>query len=136
MQAGFYYFRRTVAVTLKRKKQKEKRPDSPEQVALLEELKGVAEKLGIVVREERLLREVGYRVRSGRCRVGEEEVIFLDRNLPIDSHIDVMIDELAVRGYEDVYLSPATRSLLDRAAARVAALSEMTADGEVESFGG
>ncbi len=123
-------------MTLKRKKQKEKRPDSPEQVALLEELKGVAEKLGIVVREERLLREVGYRVRSGRCRVGEEEVIFLDRNLPIDSHIDVMIDELAVRGYEDVYLSPATRSLLDRAAARVAALSEMTADGEVESFGG
>lgn len=123
------YFRRTV----KRKaKSKPKRPEpKPEQVAMLEELKTAAEKLGMKVREERLLREVGYRVRSGRCRVGEDQVIFLDRNTPIESQIDVLIDELASGDIDQVYLSPAARSLLDRAAQR-----EAIEDGEGDALGG
>lgn len=97
---------------MKRKKAAEK----PGQTAILDELKAVAAKLGLVVREEKLLREVGYRVRSGRCRVGEDQVIFLDRNTPAESQIDVLIDELAAHQVDRVYLSPATRALLDRAA--------------------
>ncbi len=100
-------------------KGKGKKPaPNPEQLAMLDELKGAAEKLGLKVREEKLLREVGYRVRSGRCRVGEEEVIFLDRNTPTDSQIDVLIEELADRELDQVYLSPAARTLLERAARR------------------
>ena len=98
---------------------------------MLEELKTAAEKLGMKVREERLLREVGYRVRSGRCRVGEDQVIFLDRNTPAESQIDVLIDELASRDIDQVYLSPAARSLLDRAAQR-----EAIEDGEGDALGG
>ncbi len=40
----------------------------------------MARRSGVRVREETLLREVGYRVRSGSCRVRGEEVIFLDRH--------------------------------------------------------
>ena len=86
-------------------------PVAAGELALLEELKSAAERLGIRVREEALLREVGYRVRSGRCRIRDAEVIFLDRGLNLSAQIDVLVDELAGRPLEAVYLSPAARAL-------------------------
>ncbi len=121
-----HYFSGTVKGKAKRKKPVIR----PEQAAMLEELKAVAVKLGMQVREERLLREVGYRVHSGRCRVGEEQVIFLDRNTPADSQIDVLIEELASSDIEKVYLSPAARTLFDRAVRR-----EPDEDGEGDALG-
>jgi hypothetical protein len=98
-------------------RQGEKQSNSTsQQLALLEELKMVATRLGFEVREEKMLREVGYRVRSGSCRVRETQVILLDRGLPVSAQIDILVDELAGRPLEDVYLSPAARRLLDRAA--------------------
>ncbi|MBP1684061.1 MAG: hypothetical protein H6Q33_204 [Deltaproteobacteria bacterium] len=91
------------------------RPASQE-LALLDELKTVATRLGFEVREEKLLREVGYRVRSGSCRVHETHVILLDRGLPLTAQIEVLVEELAHRPLDDVYLSPAARRLLERAA--------------------
>jgi len=92
----------------------------PQLAVLLDELKALAVQLGFAVREEKLLREVGYRVRSGSCRVRDAQVIFLDRGLPPAVQIDILVEELAGRPLEDVYVSPAARSLLDRAAAAVA----------------
>ena len=57
------------------------------QLALLDELKAAAEKTGLRVREERLLREVGYRVRSGRCRLADDQLLFIDRTLPVTAQI-------------------------------------------------
>ena len=82
--------------------------------ALCEELKEVARRLGVKVREEVLLREVGYRVRSGGCRVRGEDVIFLDRHLPPAERIQVLLDELAGRDLESLYVSPELRRLLTR----------------------
>jgi hypothetical protein len=82
--------------------------------ALCEELKEVARRLGLQVREEILLREVGYRVRSGVCKVRGEDVIFLDRNLPPDERVQVLLEGLAGRDVETLYLSPALRRLLER----------------------
>jgi hypothetical protein len=82
--------------------------------ALCEELKEVAARLGVQVREEVLLREVGYRVRSGGCRVHGEDVIFLDRNLSVGERVQVLVDELAARNLEQVYLPPDVRRLLER----------------------
>ena len=113
---GLLYFPDTVG--WKAKKKGKGPAERPEQTAILDELKAAAAKLGLKVREEKLLREVGYRVRSGRCRVGEEEVIFLDRQLPPELQIDVLIDELADCDLDQVYLSPATRKILDRVARR------------------
>ena len=87
---------------------------SQRDAALCEELKEVARRLGLQVREEILLREVGYRVRSGLCRVRGEDVIFLDRNLPPDERVQVLLDGLAGRDVETLYLSPALRRLLER----------------------
>ena len=89
---------------------------------LLEELKAVALGLGIRVREERLLREVGYRVRSGACRLRESDLVLLDRGLPPSAQIEVLADALIGRAIDTVYLSPAARRLLDsRSVAGVAA---------------
>ena len=74
----------------------------------------MARRLGLQVREEILLREVGYRVRSGLCRVRGEDVIFLDRNLPPEERVQVLVHGLAGRDVETVYLSPALRRLLER----------------------
>lgn len=103
---------------------------SARQLALLDELKAAAEKLGLRVREERLLRDVGYRVRSGRCRVGTDEIIFLERGLPVEAQIDVLVDELTGRPLDDIYLSPAARALMERVAAR-----ESERDGGREAHG-
>jgi hypothetical protein len=81
---------------------------------LCEELKDLARRLGIQVREETLLREVGYHVRSGACRVRGEAVIFLDRGLPASERIHVLVDGLVGRDIDAVYLSPTLRRLLER----------------------
>ncbi len=82
--------------------------------ALCEELKEVARRLGVQVREETLLREVGYRVRSGACRVRGEEVIFLDRSLPPAERVHVLVEELGSHDVDTLYLTPALRRLLER----------------------
>jgi hypothetical protein len=81
---------------------------------LCEELKEVARQLGVQVREETLLREVGYRVRSGACRVRGEDTIFVDRSLPPGDRVQVLLDGLAGRDVEGLYLSPEVRRLLER----------------------
>jgi len=85
--------------------------------ALCEELKEVARRLGVQVREEVLLREVGYHARSGACRVRGEDMIFLDRSLPAAERIHLLVNALAGRDLEPFYLSPALRRLLERASA-------------------
>ena len=82
--------------------------------ALLDELKQLAERLGVKVREEVLLREVGYRVRSGACRVRGEDVVFVDRHLGAPERVDVLVAALEGRDIEPHYLSPALRRLFER----------------------
>jgi hypothetical protein len=82
--------------------------------ALCEELMGLADKLGIRVREEILLREVGYRVRSGLCRVRGQDVVFLDRHLGAGERMEVLLTALEGRDLETQYVSPALRRLLER----------------------
>lgn len=82
--------------------------------ALLEELKALAKQLGIRVREEKLLREVGYRVRGGSCRVREQEMVFLDRDQPTSERIEVLLDELTRRNVDTEQLSPSLRRLFSR----------------------
>jgi len=84
--------------------------------ALCEELKELARRLGVQVREEVLLREVGYHVRSGGCRLHGEDVVFLDRQLPAAERVQVLVEHLAGRDFETYYVTPALRRLLERRA--------------------
>jgi hypothetical protein len=63
----------------------------------LNELIDAARQMNIEVRTEKLLREVGYRARSGRCRVNGQELILIDRDTPISDQIDFLSAELAPR---------------------------------------
>jgi hypothetical protein len=81
--------------------------------ALCEELKQLATRIGVQVREETLLREVGYHVRSGACRVRGQEMIIIDRNLAPSDRVDVLLAGLAGHDFETHYLSPALRSLVE-----------------------
>lgn len=98
-------------------KRKEPAASKIDQEKLLEELKQLAGQLGYEVRQEKLLREVGYHVRSGSCRVRETNIILLDRSLPVNAQIDVLVEELSGSRFDDVYLSPEARRLLEGAAA-------------------
>ena len=63
--------------------------------ARLQELIAAAKQKNIEVRTEKLLREVGYRARSGRCRVMGQDVILLDRDAPVGDQIDFLASALA-----------------------------------------
>lgn len=80
--------------------------------ATLQELKSAAQALGFEVREEELLREVGYRARSGACRVGTTRVILLDRRASGEERIEALCAVLADQDLERVFLSPALRMRL------------------------
>lgn len=82
--------------------------------AILEELKGLATRVGLEVREERLLREVGYQVRSGSCRVREQNLLFVDRELPPASRLEILLEELSRRDLGEVYISPELRRILGK----------------------
>jgi sulfur carrier protein ThiS len=91
-----------------------KRQDIGTAERMVEELKGAARTLGFEVREEELLREVGYRARSGACRIGEQRVIFLDRALSPADRVEVLSAALAGHDLESVFLSPALRARLNQ----------------------
>jgi hypothetical protein len=82
--------------------------------AILAELKSLASRIGFEVREERLLREVGYQVRSGSCRVREQNLFFLDRDLPAAHRMEALLEELSRRDLGEVYVSPELRRILGK----------------------
>ncbi|HEY7716729.1 MAG TPA: hypothetical protein VIE90_19600 [Candidatus Binatia bacterium] len=67
------------------------------QEARLQELILSAKRLNIQVRSEKLLREAGYRTKSGSCRVRGKDLILLDRDARITDQIDFLATELAER---------------------------------------
>jgi hypothetical protein len=56
-----------------------------------------AKELNIQVRTEKLLREAGYRIKSGSCRVKGQQLILIDRNVSIGDQIEFLASELAER---------------------------------------
>ena len=49
---------------------------------------------GIVVRRENLSRGSSFRVKSGGCLFSGENIIFLDRRLPVSQQISVLVDHM------------------------------------------
>lgn len=63
--------------------------------ARLQALIRAAREKNIEVRAEKLLREVGYRVHSGRCRLNGRELILIDRDASLSDQIDFLSLALA-----------------------------------------
>ena len=66
--------------------------------SVLQELVARAKRLNIDVRTEKLLREVGYRAHSGRCRLKGRELIIIDRDAPLGDQADFLDAELRKQG--------------------------------------
>jgi hypothetical protein len=79
--------------------------------SLVDELAEAATRVGIEVRRERLLREVGYRARGGACRLRERNLVILDSAQPPAEQLEVLLEALRDRDFESMYLSPAARRL-------------------------
>lgn len=65
------------------------------QESRLQELILSAKRRNIHVRTEKLLREAGYRAKSGSCRVKGQDVILIDRDARISDQIEFLASELA-----------------------------------------
>jgi len=98
---------RTVTPMAKRSKKTARTVEEPS--PLLERLKEIAAASGLEVREERLLREVGYSVRSGVCRVSDQEVLLLDRNATPAERIEALCALLQGRDLDAVFIEPELR---------------------------
>lgn len=81
------------------------------QEARLQDLIVRAKAMNVQVRKEKLLREAGYRVHSGRCRVNGQDVILIDRDVPIGDQIEFLASELAERHDPPMAVSEVTQSL-------------------------
>jgi len=79
---------------------------------LIDELRVAAESIGIRVRRERLLREVGYHVRSGLCRLDDQEMLLVESDLAPDVQVDLLLGALTGRDLSGVSLSEEAQQLL------------------------
>jgi len=79
---------------------------------VLHELMALAEEKNIEVRTEKLLREVGYHARSGRCRVKGKDLIIVDRDEPLGEQIDFLVDQLAGEKLDPAHLPEHLKKLL------------------------
>src|SRR5215831_6050208 len=82
---------------------------------LVDELSEAAKRLGLEVRREKILREVGYRARGGACRFRDRNLIILDREMAPAEQVEILVEALRGRDLEALYLSPAARHLIDAA---------------------
>ena len=80
---------------------------------LVDELCEAAERVGLVVRREKILREVGYRARGGACRLREKDLIIIDRDQAPAEQLEVLAQALRGCDLESLYLSPAARSVVE-----------------------
>ncbi len=82
---------------------------------LVEELSEAARRLGLEVRREKILREVGYRARGGICRFRDRNLIILDREMAPAEQAEILAEALRKHDLEALYLSPAARRLIGAA---------------------
>jgi len=79
---------------------------------LVDELCEAAERVGLVVRREKILREIGYRARGGACRLREKDLVIIDRDMAPAEQLEVLADALRGHDLEALYLSPAARRVV------------------------
>ena len=83
----------------------------PEQI--YQELKELAEKLEFTVSEQSF-RRTGVKAQSGFCVVKNENVFIMDKDLALKKRIEILAEYIGERDYENVYMKPAVRELLER----------------------
>jgi len=79
----------------------------PESSALFEELCDVFSKIGMEIRSE-----AGY-FAGGICLLEDQKILFINKNIPMDQNIDMLLEQLKTVNLENIYLSPRLRSRIE-----------------------
>ena len=74
---------------------------------ILMELEALAEKLGIEIIHEKLSQS-----RSGLCRLYDQHMLFIERNLNEDEQVQVLVTALSRFPLDDIQVLPGIRHLL------------------------
>jgi 2-phospho-L-lactate guanylyltransferase (CobY/MobA/RfbA family) len=82
----------------------------PEQT--YQDLKELAEKLGVVVSEQNF-RSTGIKAKSGLCKVKGKNIVIIDKKLPLQDKNEVLASCLSKLSHEDIFMVPALREFLD-----------------------
>lgn len=91
---------------------------------IIEELEGVAHRLGFEVRTEK------GNFRGGRCMVGDEELIMINKRHQPETQLVVMAQALRDAPLETIYLKPTVRQALEDTWADLDAASEEASHAE------
>jgi hypothetical protein len=83
----------------------------PEQI--YQELKDLAERLGITVSEQNF-RTTGIKVESGYCKVKGQNMFIMNKHKSIHKKINILASHLAEIPHEAVFIVPAIRELLEK----------------------
>ena len=81
------------------------------QEQIYQELKEIAQKLGLNV-AEKSFRNLGINVRSGFCRIKNENKFLMDKYKPLEHKIAILSTELNSYDLESIYIMPAIREIL------------------------
>ncbi|HEV2171069.1 MAG TPA: hypothetical protein VGR40_08985 [Candidatus Binatus sp.] len=79
---------------------------------IVDELAEAAQRVGLEVRREKIMREIGYRTRGGACRLRERNLLIIDRDQPAAEQLEVIAEALRSRDLESLYLSPEARRIV------------------------
>src|SRR6266436_3245644 len=82
---------------------------------IVDELAEAAQRVGLEVRREKILREIGYRARGGACRFRDRNLIILDREMAPAEQVEILAEALRGHDLEALYLSPAARRMVEAA---------------------
>ena len=83
----------------------------PEQI--YQELKDIAEKLGINISEQNL-GKTGLNVKSGLCKVKGKQIFIIDKHKSIHKKNIILTSFLKEMPHEDIYVVPAVRELISK----------------------
>jgi hypothetical protein len=70
----------------------------------IRDLKEAAEKLSIKI-ETTSLNDQEFSIQSGYCKLNGEDLIILDKNLPDEEHIFVILDTLKKFNMDNIYVA-------------------------------
>jgi len=79
---------------------------------IVDELAEAARRVGLEVRREKIMREIGYRTRGGACRLRDKNLLIVDPDQPAGEQLEVIAEALRSRDLESLYLSPAARRVV------------------------
>jgi hypothetical protein len=83
----------------------------PEQI--YQELKDLAEKLGVTVSEENL-RKSGLNIKSGLCKVKGNQIFIIDKYKSVYQKNAILTTFLKGLPHEDIFVVPAVRELISK----------------------